>query len=312
MLGNFSGTYITYVLLLYARRETVALASTARSRGGCSTFAAPYAGYRALGAQPGDRFQVSTWRRQEPVCTGGVEDLARIMLPIAAFQTAWVLFANCSPTRTRPSAPTGCLRTGRHRRLGGRRAEPLRLPTSTCSCRATGGGVAGRPLLTAGSALYGAYDPLNRRQPLEADEAHAGRERDRRRHQHRPQLPSDPGLGIVGAGARRSSAAAPPAGLRQRPGRLPGVARLGRVFGRRASRRSSCCCRPRSCPRPDNGTRHPRSWPPARARPDGRPQPRRAPPNRPAPGRCAVRGGASGWRRPSSSRSSRRRRHRCD
>jgi O-antigen/teichoic acid export membrane protein len=98
MIGNFSGTYITYVLLLYARRETVALALDRPLLRRMLDFSLPLmpAGLALWALNLADRFQVINL--SSPTELGSYSAASKIslgiMLPIAAFQTAWVPFAN--------------------------------------------------------------------------------------------------------------------------------------------------------------------------------------------------------------------------
>jgi O-antigen/teichoic acid export membrane protein len=98
MIGNFSGTYITYVLLLYARRETVALALDRPLLRRMLDFSLPLmpAGLALWALNLADRFQVINLA--SPSELGSYSAASKIslgiMLPIAAFQTAWVPWAN--------------------------------------------------------------------------------------------------------------------------------------------------------------------------------------------------------------------------
>src|SRR4249920_3404243 len=98
MLGNFSGTYITYAMLLYARRETVALALDRPLLRRMLDFSLPLmpAGLALWALNLADRFQVINL--SSPSELGSYSAASKIslgiMLPIAAFQTAWVPFAN--------------------------------------------------------------------------------------------------------------------------------------------------------------------------------------------------------------------------
>ena len=98
MIGNFSGTYITYALLLYARRETVALALDGALLRRMLDFSLPLmpAGVALWALNLADRFQViNLTSRSELGSYSAASKIALgIMLPIAAFQTAWVPFAN--------------------------------------------------------------------------------------------------------------------------------------------------------------------------------------------------------------------------
>ena len=81
MIGNFSGTYITYVLLLYARRETVALALDRPLLRRMLDFSLPLmpAGLALWALNLADRFQVINLASPSELglLLGGVEDLAR-------------------------------------------------------------------------------------------------------------------------------------------------------------------------------------------------------------------------------------------
>jgi O-antigen/teichoic acid export membrane protein len=98
MIGNFSGTYITYVLLLYARRDTVRLALDRPLLRRMLDFSLPLmpAGLALWALNLADRFQVINLA--SPSELGSYSAASKIslgvMLPIAAFQTAWVPWAN--------------------------------------------------------------------------------------------------------------------------------------------------------------------------------------------------------------------------
>ena len=236
MIGNFSGTYITYVLLLYARRETVALALDRPLLRRMLDFSLPLmpAGLALWALNLADRFQVINL--SSPTELGSYSAASKIslgiMLPIAAFQTAWVPFANSFTDEDEAKRTYRAVFSYWSALIAwavvamSLFAPPyihLLMPHELV------GGGACRPAPHRGlRALRRLHDPLDRGQPLEAHEAHARRERHRGGHQHRPQLPADPGLGDrrgrrLDGGRLRGAGRA---GLRQRPGRIPRVARL--------------------------------------------------------------------------------------
>jgi O-antigen/teichoic acid export membrane protein len=98
MLGNFSGTYITYGLLLVARRRTIGLMWDRDLLRRMLDFSLPLvpAGVALWALNLADRFQVINLA--SPSQLGSYSAASKIalgiMLPIAAFQTAWVPFAN--------------------------------------------------------------------------------------------------------------------------------------------------------------------------------------------------------------------------
>jgi O-antigen/teichoic acid export membrane protein len=98
MVGNFSGTYITYVMLLVARRETVGLMWDRDLLRRMVDFSLPLvpAGVALWALNLADRFQVINLasRAQLGSYSAASKIALGIMLPIAAFQTAWVPFAN--------------------------------------------------------------------------------------------------------------------------------------------------------------------------------------------------------------------------
>ena len=102
MLGNFSGSYVVYVLLLVARRETIGFGSFDRELlRTMLAFSVPLmpAGVSLWGLNAADRFQV---QRLASTTDLGIYSAASkialgIMVLITAFQTAWVPFANSIP-----------------------------------------------------------------------------------------------------------------------------------------------------------------------------------------------------------------------
>src|SRR6266536_3045100 len=98
MIGNFSGTYITYALLLYARRDTVALALDRPLLRRMLDFSLPLmpAGVALWALNLADRFQVINLASRSELgsYSAASKIVLGIMLSIAAFQTAWVPFAN--------------------------------------------------------------------------------------------------------------------------------------------------------------------------------------------------------------------------
>jgi O-antigen/teichoic acid export membrane protein len=104
MLGNFSGTYITYVLLLWARRDMVGLHVDRPLLRRMLHFSLPLmpAGVALWALNLADRVQVqrlTPGTRLERSAQLGTYSAASkialgIMLVVSAFQTAWVPFAN--------------------------------------------------------------------------------------------------------------------------------------------------------------------------------------------------------------------------
>jgi O-antigen/teichoic acid export membrane protein len=92
LIGNFSGTYLTYLLMLWARRDVVgfALADRALLRR-MLHFSVPLmpAGLALWALNVADRFQVQGLTSKAALAA---------MLLITAFQTAWPAFANSMPT----------------------------------------------------------------------------------------------------------------------------------------------------------------------------------------------------------------------
>ena len=118
MIGNFSGTYITYALLLYARRETVALALDRSLLRRMLDFSLPLmpAGLALWALNLADRFQVinlaspselGPTRRRRRSHSGSC-------CPSPPSRRRGCRSPTRSPTRTRRSEPTGTSsRTGR-------------------------------------------------------------------------------------------------------------------------------------------------------------------------------------------------------
>ena len=298
MLGNFSGTYITYALLLYARRETVALALDRPLLRRMLDFSLPLmpAGLALWALNLADRFQVINLA--SPAELGSYSAASKIslgiMLPIAAFQTAWVPFANSFTDEDEAK------RT--YRAVFAYWSALIAWAVVALSLfappyihllmpRDWWGAAPVVPLLTAGSALYGAYMILS-----------IGVNRSKRT-KLTPVVNAtaaginiglnflaDPGLGdrrgrrLNGCRVRGTRRA----GLRQRPGRLSGLARLGAGVpdGGRRDRLPAAVGPGRARDRMGRDPRPARApgRVPARAHADGRAQPRRAPPDRPAPG----------------------------
>src|SRR5436190_17674033 len=164
MIGNFSGTYITYVLLLYSRRETVKLALDWPLLRRMLDFSLPLmpAGLALWALNLADRFQVINLASTSEL--GSYSAASKIslgiMLPIAAFQTAWVPWANSftdedEAKRTYRSVFSYWSVLIAWAVVGLSLFAPpyihLLMP------RDWWGAAPVVPLLTAGSALYGAY-----------------------------------------------------------------------------------------------------------------------------------------------------------
>ena len=103
MIGNFSGTYITYVLMVIARRDMVGFRLFDRELlKRMLHFSVPLipAGLALWALNVADRFQVKYLG--SPELLGSYSAASKIalsiMLLIAAFQTAWPAFANSMPT----------------------------------------------------------------------------------------------------------------------------------------------------------------------------------------------------------------------
>jgi O-antigen/teichoic acid export membrane protein len=103
LIGNFSGTYITYLLMLVAQRHTIGFRMFDRSLlMRMLRFSVPLmpAGMALWALNVADRFQVQSLDSQAELGSYSVAaKLAlSVMLVIAAFQTAWPAFANSMPT----------------------------------------------------------------------------------------------------------------------------------------------------------------------------------------------------------------------
>jgi O-antigen/teichoic acid export membrane protein len=103
MVGNFSGTYITYLMMLYARRKTVGFRLVDRGLlKQMLHFSVPLmpAGLALWALNVADRFQVQSLTSRADLGSYSVaaKIALSIMLLIAAFQTAWPAFANSMPT----------------------------------------------------------------------------------------------------------------------------------------------------------------------------------------------------------------------
>jgi O-antigen/teichoic acid export membrane protein len=103
LIGNFSGTYITYVLMVFAQRHTIGFRMFDRALlRRMLHFSIPLmpAGLALWALNVADRFQVQGLDSQAELGSYSVAaKLAlSVMLLIAAFQTAWPAFANSMPT----------------------------------------------------------------------------------------------------------------------------------------------------------------------------------------------------------------------
>ena len=103
MIGNFSGTYLTYLAMLYARRRTVGFRHFDRALlNRMLHFSVPLMpAVLALWAlNVADRFQVQYLASRALVgsYSAASKVALAVLLPIAAFQTAWPAFANSMPT----------------------------------------------------------------------------------------------------------------------------------------------------------------------------------------------------------------------
>lgn len=103
MIGNFSGTYITYLMMLYARRHTVGFRLLDRGLlRRMLHFSVPLmpAGLALWALNVADRFQVQSLTSRADLGSYSVaaKIALSVMLLIAAFQTAWPAFANSMPT----------------------------------------------------------------------------------------------------------------------------------------------------------------------------------------------------------------------
>ncbi len=103
MLGNFSGTYVTYVLMLIARRKTIGFAHFDRALlRRMLHFSVPLmpAGLALWALNVADRFQVQHLASKAELgsYSAASKIALSVMLLIAAFQTAWPAFANSMPT----------------------------------------------------------------------------------------------------------------------------------------------------------------------------------------------------------------------
>jgi O-antigen/teichoic acid export membrane protein len=103
LIGNFSGTYATYLLMLVARRDIVGFAFVDRELlRRMLHFSVPLmpAGLALWALNVADRFQVQGLASKAEL--GSYSTAAKLalaaMLLIAAFQTAWPAFANSMPT----------------------------------------------------------------------------------------------------------------------------------------------------------------------------------------------------------------------
>ena len=103
MIGNFSGTYVTYVLMLIARRDVIGFRLFDRELlRRMLHFSVPLipAGLALWALNVADRFQVKYLG--SPALLGSYSAASKIalsiMLLIAAFQTAWPAFANSMPS----------------------------------------------------------------------------------------------------------------------------------------------------------------------------------------------------------------------
>jgi O-antigen/teichoic acid export membrane protein len=103
MIGNFSGTYITYILMLIARRDMIGFRLFDRELiRRMLAFSVPLipAGLALWALNVADRFQVKYLA--SPADLGSYSAASKIalsiMLLIAAFQTAWPAFANSMPS----------------------------------------------------------------------------------------------------------------------------------------------------------------------------------------------------------------------
>ena len=103
LIGNFSGTYVTYLLMLWARRDVVGLRFVDRGLlRRMLHFSVPLmpAGLALWSLNVADRFQVQGLASKAEL--GSYSTAAKLalasMLLIAAFQTAWPAFANSMPT----------------------------------------------------------------------------------------------------------------------------------------------------------------------------------------------------------------------
>jgi O-antigen/teichoic acid export membrane protein len=109
MIGNFSGTYLTYLAMLYARRQTVGFRYVDRSLlRRMLHFSVPLMpAVLALWAlNVADRFQVQYLASRAAVgsYSAASKVALAVLLPIAAFQTAWPAFANSLPSERETKA----------------------------------------------------------------------------------------------------------------------------------------------------------------------------------------------------------------
>ncbi len=169
MIGNFSGTYITYLLMLYARRDIVGFRLVDRGLlRRMLHFSVPLmpAGLALWALNVADRFQVQGLTSKAEL--GSYSTAAKLalaaMLLIAAFQTAWPAFANSMPTEDETRVVYRLVLTYWSMVMGwaivviSLLAPPyihLTLPRPVWNAAPV------VPFLTFGAVLYGAYMILN-------------------------------------------------------------------------------------------------------------------------------------------------------
>ena len=165
MIGNFSGTYITYVLLLYARRETVALALDRPLLRRMLDFSLPLmpAGLALWALNLADRFQVINLAspHRARLVLGGVQDLARDHAADRGVPDGVGAVRQLVHRRGRGEAhlPGRLLVLVGADRVGGRGDEPLRAALHPPAHAARRGGARRLSSRSSppGSALFGAY-----------------------------------------------------------------------------------------------------------------------------------------------------------
>ncbi len=242
MLGNFSGTYITYFLLLWARRDMVGLHINWPLLRQMLHFSLPLmpSGVALWALNLADRVQVqrlTPGTQLERSAQLGTYSAASkialgIMLIVSAFQTAWIPFANLiiddgDAKRTYRAVLTywSMVMAWGVVAITALSTPYIHLAMNPQWFGAVPGGAAAHVGL---GAVRRVLHPEHRGQPLEAHEAHARRHRHRRRGQHRPQLLDDPKVGHPRRGLVDGDRVlgARGAGLAQRAAQLPGLLRL--------------------------------------------------------------------------------------
>ena len=201
MIGNFSGTYVTYALMLIARRDVIGIRLFDRELlRRMLHFSVPLipAGLALWALNVADRFQVKYLG--SPGLLGSYSAASKIalsiMLLIAAFQTAWPAFANSMPSEDETRKVYAVVLTYWSMVMAWAvvaisLATPtyihMSLPRTVVGRRA--GGAAADVRL---GAVRRVPDPERRRQPLEEDALHAGGRNRGGDRQRRPQLRADP------------------------------------------------------------------------------------------------------------------------